>query len=82
LGGADALRATGAFHDVVHLARGGYLLQATEALAGYRMPQAHRVFHALAPALPRGMPIGGGEKEMIVLEDPADAASCRSQVSG
>ncbi|MEU0523910.1 hypothetical protein [Streptomyces niveus] len=56
LGGARGLEATGAFHAVRELERGGLLLQATETLAGYDDRSMHAVFRALAPVLPPGMP--------------------------
>ncbi|MFJ4467913.1 hypothetical protein ACIP2X_10625 [Streptomyces sp. NPDC089424] len=57
LGGARALRATGAFHAVRELRGGGLLLQACETLAGYDAHRVRAVFHALAPVLPPGMPV-------------------------
>jgi len=56
LGGAQRLAATGAFHTVRELRGGGLLLQATETLAGYDDQAMYRVFRALAPVLPPGIP--------------------------
>lgn len=56
LGGADALERSGAFHQVVPLAAGGTLLQATETLAAFSDDAMRRTFEALAPVLPAGIP--------------------------
>lgn len=56
LGGADALAATGAFHEVEALPHGGVWLRATESLDAYDAAAVRRVFHALAPVLPPGLP--------------------------
>jgi hypothetical protein len=81
LGGVDGLRASGAFHDVARLSRGGFWLQATDGFDEYGREQAHRVFHALAPALPPGLPHRWGgwvdnEPQVIVYEDAANADQC------
>ncbi|GIJ48049.1 hypothetical protein Val02_49350 [Virgisporangium aliadipatigenens] len=52
LGGVQALRDTGAFHDVSPLAAGGYWLQATEHLRHYDNDSARRVRDALSNAMP------------------------------
>ncbi|WKX14224.1 hypothetical protein [Streptomyces sp. NL15-2K] len=56
LGGADALRVTGAFHDVVRLPSGALWLQATKHYRDYGPDAYAAVFRALAPALPPGVP--------------------------
>jgi hypothetical protein len=56
LGGADALRASGAFAEVTELGKGGLLLRATEDPAEWTDDAVHRVFDALRPALPPGRP--------------------------
>lgn len=56
LGGADALAATGTFHEVEALPNGGVWLRATERIDAYDAAAVHRVFHALAPVLPPGRP--------------------------
>ncbi|WP_371099956.1 hypothetical protein [Streptomyces sp. PU_AKi4] len=56
LGGADALKRSGAFHRVVSLASGGTVLQATETIAAFSDEAMHKTFHALAPVLPPGLP--------------------------
>ncbi|MFE7127052.1 hypothetical protein [Streptomyces sp. NPDC057617] len=56
LGGPAALAATGAFHRVFPLAAGGIVLQATRTVAEYSDDAVRRVFEALHPVLPPGMP--------------------------
>ncbi|KPI34158.1 hypothetical protein OV450_6069 [Actinobacteria bacterium OV450] len=56
LGGVDALRATGAFHEVVRLPSGALWLQATEHYRDYGPDAYTAVFHALSPVLPPGTP--------------------------
>ncbi|MEV7558561.1 hypothetical protein [Streptomyces sp. NPDC089795] len=56
VGGADALRADGAFHEVVQLPSDALWLQATEHYRDYGPDAYTAVFHALAPALPPGTP--------------------------
>jgi hypothetical protein len=56
LGGVDALRATGAFHEVEQLAAGGVWLLATADYRDYDQAVVERVFEAVAPVLPPGMP--------------------------
>jgi hypothetical protein len=83
LGGLDALTACGAFHQVERLAAGGFFLRATSAFHEYREQAAHRVFHALAPELPHGMPdppVLAGEPDVVTREDPARAAECRREL--
>ena len=56
LGGAEAMRASGAFAVVDELPSGGLWLQATSHFADYDPAAVHRVFRALAPVLPTGRP--------------------------
>jgi hypothetical protein len=56
LGGPSALAAGGAFSRVVPLAAGGVVLQATATLADFTDDALRRVFRALAPVLPPGLP--------------------------
>ncbi len=57
LGGAEALRATGAFHEVAQLAGGGVWLLATADFRQYDDDAVEPVFRALAPVLPTGTPV-------------------------
>ncbi|MFY1690402.1 hypothetical protein [Plantactinospora sp. WMMB782] len=56
LGGAERLRATGAFAEVRPLRHGGLLLRATDDPADYQADRVREVFRALAPVLPPGQP--------------------------
>ncbi|MFK3979985.1 hypothetical protein ACI2K4_06320 [Micromonospora sp. NPDC050397] len=56
LGGAAALRDTGAFAEVIPLRYGGAMLRATQSPADYRGDRVRAVFRALAPVLPPGQP--------------------------
>jgi hypothetical protein len=56
LGGVDALRGTGAFVEVAQTRAGAYWLRATDDPHTYGMADADRVFRAVAPALPPGLP--------------------------
>ncbi|SHN37004.1 hypothetical protein SAMN05216499_1491 [Actinacidiphila paucisporea] len=56
LGGPDALRASGAFHEVRVLPTGSVWLQATEHLDDYTGDALRRVFETVAPVLPPGEP--------------------------
>lgn len=56
LGGAAGPRESGAFVEVEELPHGGVWLRATECEADYGPDDMRRVFHALAPVLPPGMP--------------------------
>jgi hypothetical protein len=74
LGGVDALRATGAFAEVARTRSGSYWLRATTDPHSYGMADAERVFRAVAPVLPPGMPypsewFEGELPYLIVLED-------------
>ncbi|MFC8075080.1 hypothetical protein ACFUN8_06035 [Streptomyces sp. NPDC057307] len=74
LGGARALAATGAFHDVRELTGGGLLLQAGDTLAGYDERRMYAVFRALAPVLPPGLPSSAPARPepRVVFEDAAE----------
>jgi hypothetical protein len=54
LGGSEALRASGAFHEVTELPGGRLLFRATPRLEQYTGDAPARVLRALAPALPPG----------------------------
>jgi hypothetical protein len=56
VGGADRLRASGAFVEVEPLAAGGWWLLATETWEEFGPVQANRLFELLAPVLPPGKP--------------------------
>ncbi|MEU8164929.1 hypothetical protein AB0B97_00310 [Micromonospora sp. NPDC049004] len=56
VGGADRLRASGAFVEVEPLAAGGWWLLATKTWDEYGPEQANRLFELLAPVLPPGRP--------------------------
>lgn len=56
LGGVSAMVDTGAFATVEELTHGGLWLQATPDAADYDQAAVWRVFKALAPVLPTGMP--------------------------
>jgi hypothetical protein len=74
LGGADALRATGAFTEVAALRNGGVWLLAAPTLAEYDMPAAARIWDVLAPALRPGTPVvceDHGPADRLVIEDAA-----------
>jgi hypothetical protein len=85
LGGLERLRDSGAFHRVVHLPGGGFLLQATARFEDYQHEQAYRVFTVLAPALPPGVPdppevrnshrLDDDPDFMIVQQDPSSVLS-------
>jgi hypothetical protein len=70
LGGLPALRASGAFAQVERLAAGGYWLLATPTWDEYGWPEAQRVFEALAPVLPPGVPQTTQERILVVGEQP------------
>jgi hypothetical protein len=77
LGGADRIRATGAFHEVAPLRGGGIWLLATADYRDYDEAAMRRVFRALAPVLPAGLPnrieklAEQGRDYRIVYEDAA-----------
>jgi hypothetical protein len=60
LGGTEALRATRAFHEVAQLSGGGVWLLATADYPDFDNAALYRVFRALAPVLPIGMPEHAG----------------------
>ncbi|MEV0284003.1 MULTISPECIES: hypothetical protein [unclassified Kribbella] len=77
LGGYEALEATGAFTEVRRLDYGAALLRATDRLEEYDDDAIRRVFHALAPVLPRGKPRQSPVYDdrvppRLVYEDPSD----------
>ncbi len=57
LGGAGALRASGAFAEVDELAGGGYWLLATENYRDFDQAAAERIFDVVAPVLRPGEPL-------------------------
>jgi hypothetical protein len=71
LGGGRELADTGAFVRVQSLRAGGVVLQATPTLSQYDDEAMRRVFRALAPVLPAGMPrpVPGYEHVRVVYED-------------
>jgi hypothetical protein len=73
LGGAEAIRATGAFAEVRALAGGGAVLVATKSPANYGPAAAARVFAAVAPVLPPGQPrpLPGIDLDLVVLRAAA-----------
>lgn len=75
LGGADALAATGAFHEVEALPHGGVWLRATETADTYDAAAVRRVFRALAPVLPPGRPeiTERGDIDWQIVEEDAAA---------
>jgi len=79
LGGAEALRGTGAFHEVAQLPAGGVWLLATADYRDFDEEALDRVFRALAPVLPPGKPSpaderdpGNGRDYRIVYQDAAE----------
>lgn len=75
LGGSSALQATGAFVEVEELPSGGLWLQATESFSDYNDEAMKRVFKALAPVLPEGLPKPDPFDDIprrLVWEDAAD----------
>ncbi|MFE7030100.1 hypothetical protein ACFU9Y_07295 [Streptomyces sp. NPDC057621] len=73
LGGVESLRAGGAFHDVELLPGGRASLRAAEHVWDYDQERVRKVFHALAPALPKGQPVKGisTDTRRLVYEDAA-----------
>ena len=55
LGGAQVLRASGAFHEVSSLPNGSLWLRATPTINEFTGDRVRRVFEALAPVLPDGL---------------------------
>ena len=79
LGGAAALRESGAFWRVDELPTGGVLVQATHRMEEYDLAAARRVWEVLAPVLPAGVPARPPDwpEDMPWLVIPEDAASRR-----
>jgi hypothetical protein len=80
LGGVDTMRAAGAFREVEPLQAGGLWLVATADYRDYDQPAVERVFEAVAPVLPPGVPrrfdeVGFPPDRVAV----RDAASVRQQ---
>jgi hypothetical protein len=78
LGGAQALRISGAFDEVTELPGGQVFLRATPVLENYEGAAVRRVFETLAPVLLPGRPdpaLADGTPARLVLD--ADAASYR-----
>jgi hypothetical protein len=79
VGGAEGLRASGAFFDVRPLAGGGIWLQATQDYRDFDDQALERVFETLAPILRPGKPmqlpqLHGKPPQKLVLRDAADVA--------
>jgi hypothetical protein len=55
LGGVQALRASGAFHEVSILPNGSLWLRATPTINEFTGDKVRRVFEVLAPELPEGV---------------------------
>jgi hypothetical protein len=74
LGGGSALEATGAFVAVRTLSSGDVLLLATASPKEFDQAALRRVWHAVAPVLPPGLPkvTIGYERNEVILEDAAD----------
>jgi hypothetical protein len=76
LGGAAALRATGAFDEVTELPNGQVFLRATPVLEDFAGPAVRRVFEALAPVLLRGRPdpaaVSGTRARLVLDADAGD----------
>ncbi|MBU2667096.1 DUF3396 domain-containing protein [Actinoplanes bogorensis] len=77
VGGANALRGTGAFAQVRQLQRGGVGLLVTDDLEDYTERTAEPAFRVLAPLLPPGEPFTVGRSPMRppVIVVPVDPAS-------
>ncbi len=73
LGGAERIRASGAFADVVALHSGAVLLQATPTPAEYGANEARAVFEAVRAVLPPGQPQPRQPLDLgaVVFEDAA-----------
>jgi hypothetical protein len=79
VGGADALRRTGAFAEVSPLKAGGVWLLATQDYRDYAGERVEQVFHALAPILRPGQPRPMGfvidaPPQRLVFQDASGAA--------
>ncbi|TCO44076.1 hypothetical protein EV646_111269 [Kribbella antiqua] len=77
LGGVDGLESSGAFVEVAELQYGAALLRATRFFEEYKDSAVERVFRALAPVLPAGVPrrlsYGGLKQPQLIYKDAADA---------
>lgn len=73
LGGAAAMRDSGAFTEVVELATGGLLLRATRTTFDYDDDAVRRVFEAVRRVLPPGVPEQPQYETLphLILEDAA-----------
>lgn len=78
LGGASALRGTGAFADVVELPGGAVWLQATPAFEDYDPAAAEAVWRAVAPVLRPGIPRPPENDRPLVKVVVDDAAEARA----
>ncbi|WP_019631422.1 hypothetical protein [Actinomadura atramentaria] len=72
LGGAGRMTASGAFFSVEGLANGAVLARATENIDEYRGDAVGRVFRALAPALPAGLPSPSRTRGYLLAHEDAD----------
>lgn len=79
LGGAAALRESGAFWRADELSTGGVLVQVTERMGDYDLAAARRVWEVLAPVLPAGVPARPPDwpEDVPWLVVPQDAAARR-----
>jgi hypothetical protein len=75
LGGADAMRASGAFCEVSELPDGSLWLRATPVINDFTGERVHRVFEALAPVLLTGL--AEFDKDEYRMVDCVDAADYR-----
>ncbi|AEV84401.1 hypothetical protein ACWT_3378 [Actinoplanes sp. SE50] len=75
--------AVAAFDRVVPLARGGVLLRATSSYDEWSAGAVQRVFEALAPILPAGMPQRShyGDLRRVVFADAADVRGGKSIIA-
>jgi hypothetical protein len=76
LGGAEALRASGAFCEVSSLPDGSLWLRATPAINDFTGERVRRVFEALAPVLHTGV-VRFGDSETYRIVEGVDAADYR-----
>jgi hypothetical protein len=82
LGGAEALRRTGAFVTVDELPGGSIWLLATHAWDDYQGDRIEAVFDALTPALPAGMPQDPYANSLIPVRHPPLLLSWRDAGQG
>lgn len=72
LGGAQFLRDSGAFVEVVELAAGGVLVRATDTIEEYSEEKVRAVFEVLKPVLPRRhgrRPLPGMESPYVLYDE-------------